>query len=103
MSIHDELPPELGKRLLSFLREVNGEFELVDKEGLVKFVAEHGKAHPVLLTLFKIDEEAAIEHFKKTGEVLPEMKIIHTSTPEGSNVTKLEVFRGPTTPKDGKK
>lgn len=100
MAIHDDLPPELGAQFLTFLREVNGEFEVIDKEGLVKFVAEHGKKYPVLWSLFNINEEAVVEHFKKTGEVLPEMKIIHTSTREGDNVTKLEVFHGPKPPKD---
>jgi len=99
MAIHDELPPELGAQFLTFLREVNGQFEVVDKEGLVKFVAEHGKEYPVLLSLFSIDKEAVVEHFKKTGEVLPGMKIVHTSTREGENVTKLEVFHAPKPPK----
>jgi hypothetical protein len=51
------------------------------------------------LQLFNIDYEAVVEHFKQTGEVLPGMKIIHTETREGDNVTKLEIFRGPIPPK----
>ena len=100
MKDHDELPPELRAQFLTFMREVDGEFEVADKEGLVKFVAEYGERYPVLLSLFSIDKEVAVEHFKGTGEVLPGMRIIHTSTREGDNVTKLEIFRGPIPLKD---
>jgi len=95
---HD-LPPEIGAKLMTFLRETNGAFEVTDKEGLVKFVVEYGKQHPVLMTLVQIDYDAVVEHFKRTGEVLPGMRIIHTETHEGDNVTKLEIFRGPISPK----
>ncbi len=95
MSDLETLPDELRARFLGFFREENGEFSIVDKEGLVRFVAENGEEYPDLLTLFRIDREAVVEHFKKTGEVAPGMRIIHTATQEGSNVTKLEIFRGP--------
>jgi hypothetical protein len=103
MKSGDDLPPEIGAQLLTFLREVNGQFEVADKEGLVKFVAEYGERYPPLLDLFSINKEAALEHFKRTGEVLPGMKIVHTNTREGDNVTKLEIFRGPIPPKDSDK
>lgn len=99
MKSHDELPPEIGTQFLSYLREVDGVFQIADKEGLLKFVVEHGERYPVLLSLFSIDKEATVEHFKKTGEVPPGMEIIHTSTQEGGNVTKLEIFRGAIQPK----
>lgn len=89
-----DLPEDLRGQFLSFLREVDGQFEVADKEGLVRFIAEHASKHPALLSLMQVDKEAAVEHFKKTGEVLPGMRIIHTSTPEGSNVTTLEIHRG---------
>ena len=95
----DELPSEIGAKLMTFLRESNGEFEVADMEGLVKFVVEHGERHPVLRDLFRINYDAVVEHFKRTGEVLPGMRIIHTETREGDNVTKLEIFRGPIPPK----
>ena len=95
----DDLPPEIGAKLMGCLRETDGQFEVADKEALLKLVAEHGEQYPVLLGLFKIDYDAVVEHFKKTGEVLPGMRIIHTETREGDNVTKLEIFRGPIPPK----
>lgn len=95
----NDLPPEIGAKLMTFLRETNGAFEVADMEGLVKLIAEHGNEHPLLTTLLKIDYEAVVEHFKRTGEVLPGMRIIHTETREGDNVTKLEIFRGPIPPK----
>ena len=94
-----DLPPEISAKLMACLRETNGEFEVADMEGLVKLVAEYGKEHPVLTSLLKIDYDAVVEHFKRTGEVLPGMRIIHTETREGDNVTKLEIFRGPIPPK----
>lgn len=95
----DDLPPGIGAKLMTFLRETNGGYEVADMEGLVKFIAQHCERHPVLMSLLKIDYDAVVEHFKRTGEVLPGMRIIHTETPEGSNVTKLEIFRGPISPK----
>jgi hypothetical protein len=93
------LPEPLRTQFLGFLREEDGQLTVDDKDGLIKFVAEHGEKYPFLLGLFRLDKEAAIEHFKQTGEVLPGIKIIHTSTEEGSNVTSLEVHRGPKPPR----
>jgi hypothetical protein len=52
--------------------------------------------YPSLRELFTIDKDALVEHFKNTGEVPPGIKLIHTSTEEGSNVTRLEVRYGST-------
>ena len=92
-------PPEIAAKLMSLLREANGTFEVSDMEGLIKLIAQHGAEYPLLQTLISIDYEAVVEHFKRTGEVLPGMRIIHTETREGENVTKLEIFRGPSLPK----
>jgi len=93
------LPPDLRAKFMSFLREVNGQFELVDKEGLILFVAEHGKQYPELLGLFQLNEDALVEHYEKTGEVPPGVKLIRKTTQEGSNVVGLEVLRGPIPPR----
>ena len=90
-----DLPPELRAKLLTFLRESNGEFEVVDMQGLVQFISEHAEQHPVLLRLVQVNEDVILEHFKQTGEVPPGIKLIKTTTPEGSNVTYLEIFHGP--------
>jgi hypothetical protein len=60
-----DLPPEVVNKVMEFFREVNGGLEVVDKEGLLAFVAEHHKQHPTLLQLFKINEGAVIEVFRK--------------------------------------
>jgi len=95
----DEPPPEIGAKLMTFLREANGGFQVADMRGLVKFVAEYGDRHPALLSLLDVNEEAVVEHFKRTGEVPPGVRVIKTTTREGDNVTKLEIFRGPLPPK----
>ena len=95
----NELPPEISAKLLTFLREENGEFQVADMQGLLKFVAEYGQRHPALLNLFNVDNEAVVERFKQTGELSPGVKIVKTTTQEGDNVTKLEIFRGPLPPK----
>lgn len=100
MNAHkDELPPEIGAKLMTFLRETNGEFQVADMQGLLNFVAEYGQRHPVLLELVKIKEEAVVEHFKRTGEVPPGLRVIKTTTRDGDNVMKLEIFRGRLPPK----
>ena len=94
-----DLPSELGAKFLSFLREANGEFEVADMRGLLNFVAEYGQQYPALLNLFEINFEALGEHFERTGEVPPGVKLIKTTTREGDNVTELRVFHGPLPPK----
>jgi hypothetical protein len=99
MSSDDEkIPPEIGQQLLSFVREVDGDFEIVDMKGLVNFIQEHGKQYPTLLKLININEQAIVEHYQKTGEVPPGIKLVR-KTREDDKVTKLEVFRGPTSAK----
>ena len=96
----NNLPPEIGAKLMRFLREkADGEFEVIDMEGLVKFIAEHGERYPVLQSLVKINEDALIEHYKRTGEVPPGIKLIKTSTREGENVTYIEILHGLTNKK----
>jgi hypothetical protein len=101
MSEHlKDLPPEIGTKLMAFLRETNGKFEVADREGFLNFVTEYGQQYPVLLGLVKINQEALVEHFEKTGEVPPGIELIKLTTgEEGDNVTKLEIFRGPTASK----
>ena len=99
----NSLPEDLQAQFLSFLREENGQFNVLDKDGLIRFLAENGEKYPALLGLLQIDKDAVVNHFKETGEVLPGMKIIHTSTQDGSNVTTLEIHHGPTPPKASKK
>jgi hypothetical protein len=89
----DELPPEIGAKLLTFLREEDGEFHVADMQGLVQFIVEYGDRYPTLLNLVKVNEEFVVEHFERTGEVLPGIKLIKTTTREGDNVTKLEIFQ----------
>ena len=62
----DEFPTEIGARLMTFLRETNGEFEVADMLGFLNFVAEYGERHPVLRGFVKINEEAVVEHFKRS-------------------------------------
>ena len=95
----DNLPPEIGAKLMKFLRETNGQFEVADMQGLLNFVVEYGEQYPGLLNLFDVNHEAIVENFKRTGEVPPGVRIIYTETREGDNVTKLRIFRGPLPPK----
>ena len=95
MTTNTNLPPELATLLMSLLKEVNGEFIITDMPALVKLVQEHGQQYPELFDLVKIDEDALLKSFHETGTVPPGIKITHTSTEEGSNVTELKVFHGP--------
>lgn len=75
-----DLPPELRTEFLSFLREVNGEFEVADTRGLLMFIAEHGQQYPALFKLLEINEEAVIQHFERTGQVPPGVQLTRTTT-----------------------
>jgi len=92
----EDLPPEIQERISSFIisRE-DGTVEIPDRRA--DFIMDNPDAYPALLDLVKVNEEKVIEHAKETGEVLPGVKIIKTRTVEGSNVTDVRVFHGPTT------
>ena len=44
----DDLPETIGVKLMTFLRETNGEYEVMGMPGFVEFVAEYGDRYPVL-------------------------------------------------------
>lgn len=96
-------PPALREKFMSFIHvEPGGEAKVVDKPGLFAFVDEHREQYPFLGELVKLDEAAIEEHFEKTGKVPAEIKGIRTTTEDGSNVTKLEIFWGEDTPESEK-
>jgi hypothetical protein len=79
-----DLTPELRRKFLSFLTEVNGHFEVGDTRGLLMFIVEHGKQYPALYNLFDVNEEAVIEHFERTGAVPPGVELTQTTIREDS-------------------
>lgn len=100
MSTPKQLPPELAAKVMSLLREVDGEFEITDMPALVNLVLAHGQEYPSLRDLIQINEDALLAHYRETGELPPGIKIVETSTQEGSNVTELKVMHGPRSPQD---
>jgi hypothetical protein len=90
----DDLPPELGAEFLSFLWEVNDQFEVADTRGLLSFIVAHAEQYPFLLDLFEINMDAVVELFERTGEVPPGIVLTRTATSEASNeYTYLEQYR----------
>jgi len=61
----------------------------------VELIAEHGDAFPFLRELITVNLDAVVKHYEETGEVPPGIKLIRTTTEAGSNVTSLDVLRGP--------
>ena len=96
----DDLPIEIRSRVLSFCRDVDGTLEVADMMGLVNFILDNSQAYPALLNLVKLNEAELIRHFQETGQVPPGVKLIKTTTVSGQNVTRLEIFHGPTGPKN---
>jgi hypothetical protein len=93
----EDLPVEIQQRFLSFTRErEDGTVEVPDRRALIDFIIGNADAYPALLDFVKIDGDRVIEHAKETGEVPPGVKIIKTRTVEGSNVTDVRIFHGPT-------
>lgn len=90
-----DLPHNLRLRLLSFIRETDGgDFEVTDNKGFVEFIFEHRTQFPALGELLKINESAVLDHFKRTGNVPPGIKMVQ-KTQESKKVTRLEVHYGP--------
>src|SRR3989442_1698149 len=89
-----DLPPELGAEFLSFLREVDDQFEVVDTRGLLSFILNHVEQYPALLNLIEINWNAVVERFERTGEVPPGLMLTRTTTREASSESAyLEQYR----------
>lgn len=92
----NDLPREVIERVLSFCTEdASGNQQVHDREGLVAFVFENSERYPALLNLLKVDEDRLTQHIQETGQVPPGVKIVKTTTAEGSNVTRVEIVHGP--------
>jgi hypothetical protein len=91
------LPKEVVAKLMSFTTETDGGVEVRDSDGFIRFVTEHCEQYPVLLDLVTVNEKALIDHFEKTGEVPPGIKLIGTAR-EAPNVTRLTILHGPIPP-----
>lgn len=90
-----DLPHDLRLRLLSFIRQTdNGDFEITDNKSFVEFIFEHRIQFPALGDLLKINESAVLDHFKRTGNVPPGIKMVQM-TQESKKVTRLAVRYGP--------
>jgi len=90
-----KLTPELTTELLGLIRETDEEdYEIIDMEGLIRFVGLHGTEYPFLFGMLKINEALLVDHFEKTGEVPPGIKMVRT-TRKIDGVTELEVLHGP--------
>ena len=94
-----KFPAEIQAKLMSLLHEVDGEYEIADMKAFIEFVAANGAAYPELLAFVNINETALADHYETTGEVPPGVKMVRTTSHEGSNVVELEVVHGPTPPK----
>ena len=66
-------------------------------QALVEFVVRQSAQYPVLLNMLIVDEDRLTKYIEETGNIPPGVKAWRTTTKEGSNVTKVEIFHGPTT------
>ncbi len=94
MSLNEQLPKFIEDKLMSLLQKVDGEYEVIDMLGLIKLVSEHCKEYPSLKELLQIDEEEVVKLYEETGVVIPGIKLVETSTTEGSNVTSINIIHG---------
>lgn len=96
MNKPDELPVEIVERLLSFCTtDAAGHQQVVDSKGLVAFVLENADRYPALLNAVKVDQDRLTRHIQHTGEVPPGVKLVKTTTEDGSNVTRMQIVHGP--------
>ena len=99
MSILDNLPEDLAHELMSFITESDGGPQVADMPGFITFIARHADRYPALLGLINVNGDAVIRHYEETGEVPPGIKLIGTSTEEGSNVAHVQILHGPIPPR----
>jgi hypothetical protein len=89
-----DLSPELQAEFLSFLREVDDQFEVADMQGLVGFIAKHIEQYPALFNLIEINWDFIVNRFERTGEVPPGIRLTRTTTREALNeCAYLEQYR----------
>ena len=94
-----DLPPEIAAKFMACLEEVGGDYRVKDTMALVELIAAHGSEFPFLQELVTVDMDAVVKHYEDTGEVPPGIKLVRTTTEEGSNVVVLDVLHGPRTNK----
>jgi hypothetical protein len=95
----DTLPPEIVAKLLSFGRVVEGEAELGDREGAMKFISANLAQYPALFSLVQLPVESLVKLYEDSGEVPPGVKLVKRIDFLGTNLTKVEVLHGPIPPK----
>ena len=94
MSEEYNFPKEINEKIMTLLKDVDGEYQITDLKAFAKLVAEYGEQYPSLYDFIEIDKEEIISHYKNTGEVPPGVKLVETSSEEGSNVINLRVLHG---------
>jgi len=97
-----DLPPHIVAALMKFVRVVDGNIEVTEVKGLVEFLLAHHDTYPALDDLVTVNWEKVWQHFEDTGEVPPGIELISTTNLPGTNVTRLQVIRGPIPPKKTK-
>lgn len=91
MKEHDEdFPTEIRLKLMTFLHERDGEFEVADRNGLLDFINANAMQYPALLGLVKVDWDAIKEHYKQTGQVPPGIELTCTYTRKCENGTYVK-------------
>jgi hypothetical protein len=83
------------------MREVDGEREIADPEGITDYIFENAGRSPSLRKLLKVNKEKIARHIEETGEVPPGVKAVQERAVPGTNVTRLDIVHGPgVLPKD---
>ena len=90
------LPQDLVGELMSLLRGTeDGEYEILDKAKMLDFVRKNADSYPFLREFIRIDEQALADYVERTGDVPPGVKLTRRTQEKGSNVTRVEIVRGP--------
>jgi hypothetical protein len=63
MAIRD-LPDLLEVQFFACLEFVDGEYQVKDEQGLIRFVLENVCEYPELLSLIELNEDALNEHYR---------------------------------------
>ena len=90
----DELPPDVAANLMKFIRQRDGEIEVIDREDFLDFIIDNCRRYPALQGLLKVDGDAAMDYYERTGKVPSGIRLIKTTTRDGDNVTELEIIDG---------
>lgn len=94
MSTPHDLPPDIAAKLMACWRRWMGTTVSETRRRYLISSPSMARRSAFLRELITVNLDAVVKYYEETGAVPPGIKLIRTTTAEGSNVVGLDVLRG---------